>query len=408
MITQEARGSLCRKCAICGGIDGDLLYRQRFIKEKNASFLEGYDVVACGACGFVFADGIPDQQWFDTYYGEFSKYEDSRRSETESPWEIAKKRSIAQALIPYVKDHSAQVVDIGCSTGSLLAYFHDSGFENILGVDPSPACAQIAMQRFGIKVITGTFSKLDLPEGFADVIILAGVLEHVNDLGQALDKISFHTKNGGIVFISVPDASRYPEGEDAPFQEFSMEHINFFGPVSLTNLMATRGFAPIAMIEDIFQVNLRTKTPVVHGIFFKPNEKDIKPFSIIKDTRTSDGLRVYIKQCISEDERIKKIVSDLVRDQKPLLIWGVGTHTLRLLAESSLGEANIMAFLDGNPRYHCCKLLNRPILAPNDLKNYPDFSVLISSRAYQEEIASEIRQTLKCENQIIRFYNLTQ
>lgn len=404
----RAGGAFRRPCAICGGTEGELLYQQRFIKEGSASFLEGYDVVVCNNCGFAFADGIPEQQWFDTYYGTMSKYEDSVQSGTESKWEVEKMRAIARAMIPHVPEQFAQIVDIGCSTGRLLAYFRDAGFEHVLGVDPSPACAQIAMQRFGIQVNTGTFSNFDLPECFADVMILAGVLEHVRDLGQALDKIAFHTKKGGRVFISVPNASRYAEGEDAPFQEFSMEHINFFGPGSLSNLMATRGFVPIAMIEDILPVNLRTKTPVVHGIFCKPEEGSSPPFLIIKDLTTIAGLRNYIKQCRSEDERIRNILAGLVQEKKPLLVWGVGTHTLRLLAESSLGQANIVAFVDGNPRYHGCQVLNRPVLAPKDLPDYPDVAVLISSRAYQEEIASEIRQTLKCTNEIVRFYSLTQ
>jgi len=47
-------------------------------------------------------------------------------------------------------------------------------------------------------------------------------------------------------YIEVPDASIYYKGEDAPFQEFSPEHINFFGPDSLRNLMITNGFTPIS------------------------------------------------------------------------------------------------------------------------------------------------------------------
>lgn len=406
-VSEEVRGMFRRTCAICGGTEGELLYQQRFAREGNASFLDGYDVVACGNCGFAFADRIPDQQWFDAYYGAMSKYEDRARGGTESTWEVEKMRTVAQAIIPHVPEHSAQIVDIGCSTGRLLANFLDAGYEHIIGIEPSPACAQIARERFGIQVNTGTFSNLNLPEGFADVMILAGVLEHVRDLGQALDKIALYTKKGGRVFISVPDASRYAEGEDAPFQEFSMEHINFFGPGSLSNLIASRGFVPIAMIEGMLTVNLRTKTPVVHGIFCKLGEESSPPFPISKDTKTIGGLRSYITQCRSEDERIQNIVAGLVQEKNPLLIWGVGTHTLRLLAESSLGEANIVAFVDGNPRYHGCQVLNRPVLTPKDLPDYPDVPVLISSRAYQEEIALEIRQTLKCTNKIVRFYSLT-
>jgi SAM-dependent methyltransferase len=407
-VSEGARRTFRRICAVCGGTEGDLLYQQRFIKEGNASFLEGYDVVACGTCGFAFADGIPDQQWFDAYYGTMSKYEDSARGGAEPSWETAKMRAVAQAMIPYVPKHSAQIVDIGCSTGRLLANFRDAGFEHVLGVDPSPSCAQMAMQRFGIRVKTGTFSKLILPEGFADVMVLTGVLEHVRDLGQALDKIALHTKMAGRVFISVPNASRYAEGEDAPFQEFSIEHINFLGPGSLTNLMSTRGFVPIAMIEDMLPVNLRTKTPILYGIFCKSEARSSPPFQIIKDKATIGGLINYIAQCRSEDERIRNIVDSLVQENKPLLVWGVGTHTLRLLAESSLGQANIIAFVDKNPRYHGCHVLNLPVLAPKALQDYPDAAVLISTRAYQEEIASEIRQKLQCTNEIVRFYSLAQ
>jgi len=391
---------------ICDCFEGELLYVQKFIKERIASFLEGYNVMACSTCGFVFADGIPDQQWFDDYYGAMSKYEDSARGGIESAWESEKLQSIAQALIPYVPKRSSQIVDIGCSTGHLLSYFHEAGFQCVLGIDPSPICAQIALKRFGIQVKIGTFSKLDLPEGFADVMILAGVLEHVRDLAQALDKIAFHTKKGGRVFISVPNASRYADGEDAPFQEFSIEHINFFGPISLSNLMATRGFEPIAMIEEILPVNLWTKTPVLHGIYCKVDDKYSLSLRVTKDTTTMVGLRNYIVQCRSEDKRIGRIIDKLVQEKKPLLVWGIGTHTLRLLSESTLGQANIVAFVDGNPRYHGCEVLNRPVLAPKALIDYPDVAVLISSRAYQEEIATEIQETFKCTNQIIRLYSL--
>jgi SAM-dependent methyltransferase len=337
-----------------------------------------------------------------------SKYEKAERGGHDTPSDQARYQVMADVILGFLNSAQMQIFEIGCANGQLLALLKKNGYENVLGIDPSPTCAQIAMQRFGIQVNTGTLSNLNLSEGFADVIILAGVMEHVRDIDQALDKISFHTKNGGRVFISVPNASRYAEGEDAPFQEFSMEHINFFGPGSLSNLMATRGFVPIAMIEDILTVNHQTKTPVVHGIFGKPEEESSPPSQIIKDTKTISGLKNYITQCRSEDERIRKIVDGLVQEKTPLLVWGVGTHTLRLLAESTLGQANIVAFVDGNPRYHGCQVLNRPVMAPKVLPYYPDAAVLISSRAYQEEIALEIRQKLKCTNEIIRFYSLTK
>ncbi|MEI6610045.1 MAG: class I SAM-dependent methyltransferase, partial [Deltaproteobacteria bacterium] len=288
--------------------------------------MSGYNVVVCDQCGFCFANNIPGQNIFDAYYRDMSKYEKAERGGHDTPYDQARYQVMADVILGFLTSAQMQIFEIGCANGQLLALLKKNGYENVLGIDPSLVCAKIAMQRFGIQVNTGTFSNLDLPEGFADVTILTGVLEHVRDLDQALDKIAFHTKKGGRVFISVPNASRYAEGEDAPFQEFSMEHINFFGPGSLSNLMATRGFVPIAMIEDMLTVNLRTKTPVVHGIFGKPDEESSPPFQIIKDTKTIGGLKTYVAQCRSEDERIQNIVAGLVQEKKPLLVWGVGTH----------------------------------------------------------------------------------
>ena len=57
-----------RACPVCGGSDRRLLYRQRFDAFSTSSLLDGYDVVACDACGLCFADNIPDQAAFDRYW----------------------------------------------------------------------------------------------------------------------------------------------------------------------------------------------------------------------------------------------------------------------------------------------------------------------------------------------------
>ena len=405
MISGETSVPFRRHCAVCGGTEGRRLFRQRFAQEENASFLAGYDVVVCGSCGFAFADGIPDQAWFDAYYRELSKYEDGARGGNESPWEAEKLKTVSGALIPHLPRRDAQIVDIGCSTGRLLACFRAAGFERVLGVDPSPACSRLAMERFGIQVKTATFSNLDLPKGFADVLILCGVLEHVRDLGQALDRIAYYTSTAGHVFICVPDASRYAEAEDAPFQGFSMEHINFFSPESLANLMATRGFTRVATDRDMLRLNHRTTEPVVYGVFCRTEGEQGRP-AIAPDTRTISGLREYIAQSQDESQMIHETIGRLVREGKPLLVWGVGTHTLHLLAESPLKDANILAFVDGNPRYHGRRLLDRPVCSPEILRQHSEVAVLISSRAYQEEIAAEIVNSMKCANLLVRLYSL--
>ncbi len=86
------------------------------------------------------------------------------------------------------------------------------------------------------------------------------------------------------------------------------------------------------------------------------------------------------------------------------MVWGVGTHTTRLMATSRLAEANIVAFIESNARYHGKTLNGRPILAPSALRERAE-PVLISSRVFQKEIADQIR-ALGCSNELITLYNV--
>jgi len=75
------------------------------------------------------------------------------------------------------------------------------------------------------------------------------------------------------------------------------------------------------------------------------------------------------------------------------------------MATSRLAEADIAAFIESNSRYHGKTLQGRPILAPEALRDRRE-PVLISSRAFQHEIAEQIRSGLGCGNELILLYNV--
>ncbi len=149
----------------------------------------------------------------------------------------------------------------------------------------------------------------------------------------------------GLLFISVPDASRYATGEDAPYQEFSLEHINFFGPLSLTNLMRANGLQLVHVQQDLVETNYHTTTAVVHSIY----QKCDTPLSITPESLTELGLLAYINQSRQADDLIDQKISGIVSSGCPIVVWGTGSHTLRLLAKTRLKEANIRAFVDFEP-----------------------------------------------------------
>jgi hypothetical protein len=235
-------------------------------------------------------------------------------------------------------------------------------------------------------------------------LILAGVLEHICDLDSVMIKLNSMLSSGGGIYVAVPDASRYVYGEDAPFQEFSTEHINFFGPISLTNLMHRYGFSKMYLEQIFVEPSYHTKVPIIISIYKK--DPDLKPDNqIVLDIDTEPGLVSYISKSSRMDNHIYKSINEIVESGKSIIVWGTGAFALRLLASSRLAEAKISAFVDSNPHYQGKELNGVPIIAPIDLKKHNE-AVLIATRVYQEEIVHIIRNELNLRNELITIFNV--
>jgi SAM-dependent methyltransferase len=391
-----------RKCPICSNNEKRLLFTQNFSSISNSTLMNNYDVVSCDNCGFCFANQIPSQEVFDLYYREMSKYEINEQKFQENIYEFEKFNQMVSCIIPFLEDYQARILEIGCATGSLLSLIKRKGYENILGVDPSPACAETAKKLYGIRVLTNTLSNLSFEKQSADFLILAGVLEHIRELDISLKHLWDILAPNGKIYVSVPDASQYLNGEDAPFQEFSIEHINFFSPTSLTNLMSKNGFSLVDYKQNNFEVSNNTLTPVIQAVYIKAQNFPVDNI-FITDTETEKNLELYVNLCNQREKAIYQVISEIILSNKPIIIWGTGTQTLRLLATSRIREARIIAFVDSNPKFHGKKLNGIEIVSPKSLKNMTE-SILISSRIYQNDIESQIRNVLQLSNEIIKLY----
>lgn len=388
-----------RECPVCRGVENQLIFRQQFTEISESSLLDGYDVVSCKTCGFCFADNIPGQEAFDIYYREMSKYEHQDRSGQPSEFETRQFPLLARFIQAHLPRPDARILEIGCANGGLLNALKELGYKNVLGLDPSPVCAQNAEQLYQIKVLTGAVSDLKREMGPFDFIILVAVLEHIRDLDHTLKLLHRLLSTNGRLYIEVPDASQFTSSPDAPYQEFSIEHINFFTPLSLANLMRAYGFSEVASEQASYD---QTDTHTGYAIRMVL-QKEKEATRIKKDLSGELSLLSYISTSRKVEDRIHKTINELVENQNPLIVWGVGTHTQRLVATSRLAEANIIAFVDSNPNYQGKNLNNIPIIAPGKLTDFSE-PILVSSRIFQSEIVDQIRSALKLKNPIYTLY----
>ena len=394
---------LQRLCPICDFDRGASLLKQRFASMTNGLSVTGYEVVACSRCGFVFADGILTQCELDEYYREMSKYDYQGISREGPDYDVGRFERIAGLIERQIPDHSIKILEIGCATGRLLRVLKDSGYSRVQGVDPAPSAAEIGLRQYGIQIMTSSIFDLNLAPCSYDLVILIGVLEHVSDLGRAVLGINDLLKSGGKVLVGVPDAAALAQAENAPFQEFSVEHINFFGPISLANLTDRYGFREIFQSRVLELLGPHITTPALYSLFRKggPASQDVLHK---KDEQSQKGIRSYIDKSRKADRLITSKITDLAESGNPIIVWGTGSHTLRLLAESHLARANIVAFVDSNPHYHGKRLNGVPIVSPAQLKQMPD-PILISSHQFQSEIERQLKNELRLCNQLIKLYD---
>jgi hypothetical protein len=156
----------------------------------------------------------------------------------------------------------------------------------------------------------------------------------------------------------------------------------------------------------MIQANVRTVTPVLHAAFERhasaPTMATARPLPEV-DRETERGLRNYIAKSNLENQAVAVVLEKLACSGRPLAVWGAGAHTARLLAGSTLAQANVLGIIDSNPRYRGKKLGRWPIVGPSQAPS-GQTAVLVSSRVYQEDICLQIRNRLGWTNEIITLY----
>ena len=396
--------SACRPCPVCGGVRAGLLRHQPFELPTGHILPAAYDVVSCGQCGFCYADTAASQKDYDRYYAQFSKYEDNRTSTGGggTGLDAVRLRGLAGQIAAVLPDgHRAAILDIGCANGGLLAALRELGFSDLLGIDPSAACVANTAAQPGLRALAGSLTALPPGLGQYDLIVLSHVLEHVADLRGVLSSVTRLLTEGGRLYVETPDASRYAECLTAPFQEFNVEHINHFDLAALGNLLGQEVFVLESGGQKTFETAPGIDYPAVFG-FFRPAGRQDDRLAVEADFTLRDALLEYITRSQAIMDGIEAKLQPLAApDAPPIIVWGTGQFTSKLLAETSLGHAHITAFVDGNPINQDKFLHGLPVLAPERLHTLPPHPVLIATLLHREAILAVLRNELGLENPTI-------
>jgi len=267
------------KCPLCNGENFSL-----FLDQKDAIYFERR-IVTCDDCGLMLVNPQPTEEELAAFYnGDFSvtgkrklwnrklkKYtyvetspstgQPNEHKLNHNPQEERVSKRIS--TLNRIKPPPAGILDIGCREGAFLKKAREKGYE-CRGVELSSRFAEIARDRAGVEVFCGTLEQFAsgscAGERF-EIITLWDVIEHLTDPAATLSEINRLQENGGVLAVSTPNLASYRYYRYGHrwrgFQE-SQEHIVFFSPATLSNMLEKCGYEPIKVItRKISQQALR-------------------------------------------------------------------------------------------------------------------------------------------------------
>lgn len=135
-----------------------------------------------------------------------SLYDELSACEETHWWFVGRRRilrSLVQRYLPEVARHRKRICELGCGCGGNLAVWADA--HDIQGVDCMPPALQYARQRFGDRVRFGRLpDELPVQRESVDVVLLADVLEHIEDDRASAQGALSLLRPGGILVATVP------------------------------------------------------------------------------------------------------------------------------------------------------------------------------------------------------------
>lgn len=343
---------MMRKCPLCSGSQAEVICNQRYCLEETSLLPLETAIVACSDCGFVFVRSDKSASDYHGYYSQQTKYASSVNASGSGEYALDKKR-ITDLVDTLTEGQAADmsVLDIGAAKGGVLVEFQRRGYKELFGVDASEACVK-SMLVNGIEACIGSLED----EGWAvdprqfDLIILSHVLEHVFDVAAGLASARRRLATGGAIYVEVPDASRYIVDDFPPYYFFDPEHINHFVLDSLRLMAANEGLAVLKWQAKELDVGAASSYPAIAVWLIAQTDAD-KPEPEINSV---EAIQHYVEASAATLMALPNmaLLQDLVKKNAPIVIWGAGSHAKRLLANSPLATANLVAIIDSDASKH--------------------------------------------------------
>ena len=302
------------------------------ISQRSESPMDGVlNVMKCVPCSFYFTKSKSTEADYTKYYSTHNNYAGSSIACEDM------NRCTAEFLISELGSSIKTVIDYGAGAGGV---------------------SKLLSSRFAVTPYDIGYEE---PSDVYDCLVLSHVLEHIytpkafveriERLVGERDAIARYVHDDGLVYIEVPDASRYHKmGDLGMLQEINIEHINFFSPYALSKLMVQSGYTPVSLNQYVSCLK-SNEYHVIRGVFRK--------------TSVSTSFESYIQ---NGQERIDALKDSLPDLKGRVFVYGCGQFLYKII-NLLQNKYTIECIIDDNPNFKGNVLNTLPIVSLDSVRD---------------------------------------
>ena len=213
----------------------------------------GFKIIFCEDCGFIHVANPPERNALNKFYRDKFYTQDRKRnyitaqSEARDWWNTVYKDRLTK--LEGLLGRTGRILDVGCGPGFFLKFAEEHGWE-VCGLEPSSSAVKFAQDKLKLNVMKlslESYFEQNASEEF-DVIYSHGVLEHVLDPINFLNRSKDLLTENGLIFSSVANdfnpvqysfLKRDPQKK--PWWIIPPEHLNHFTSASIHRLFRNCG-----------------------------------------------------------------------------------------------------------------------------------------------------------------------
>lgn len=365
-------------CDLCSADDGEIVYRHHSGRIQNR---------VCRRCGLAYLSPRPGEADQRRFYERYEQaYPSEYLTRPGNPFQVA-----AEERADFVTDWltgTARVLEFGSGYGHFVGAMARRGHQ-VRGLEASRLQVEVA-RGAGLATLEEGCIESSVTEASLDLICSFHVLEHLRSPLAALRRAAAHLRDGGLLLLDVPDATRLPATAIEHFYIASGQHLYAFTPAILAALLRSAGFSVLHLAHQpmglMHPSNLRAVARKSSDA-----EREYRGVAANQVCEAMSTMRSHHRRLESLGRRVEERLRTWHRDSRRAALYGGGFHTLGLLDLCPSGSARVACIIDDDPTKWKTTVAGVPVRGPQAFCDGSVDAVLVSSLASEREMAARAR-----------------